>query len=89
MGGHACLAFARRVPQAIVCVQRSGSDLRRSYTPQMEEELCWTSRGPFDRRIYCSSSRPKNSSERIYYYEIDVEYGWYNDRDNDGIVCER
>ena len=24
-----------------------------------------------------------------YYYEIDVEYGWYNDRDNDGIVCER
>ena len=24
-----------------------------------------------------------------YYYEIDVEYGGYNDRDNDGIVCER
>jgi len=24
-----------------------------------------------------------------YYSEIDVEYGWYNDRDNDGIVCER
>ena len=24
-----------------------------------------------------------------YYYEIDVEYGWYNDRDSDGIVCER
>lgn len=24
-----------------------------------------------------------------YYYEIDLEYSWYNDRDNDGTVCER
>ena len=23
-----------------------------------------------------------------YYYEIDTEYDWYNDRDGDGIVCE-
>jgi len=24
-----------------------------------------------------------------YYYGIDPEYSWYNDRDRDGIVCER
>ena len=24
-----------------------------------------------------------------YYYGIDPEYAWYNDRDSDGIVCER
>ena len=24
-----------------------------------------------------------------YYYGIDPEYAWYNDRDRDGIVCER
>lgn len=24
-----------------------------------------------------------------YYYGIDPEYSWYNDRDGDGIVCER